>query len=238
MYNHIFNKLSASNPWNQMPEEDFVEAGPIDILNTYFRPQAPQKWIGGDETMREILENQMPGRFGERLSGYDRLMPNRKPGSELFGLKGTERDLMSLLKRRESGGNHKAVNTLGYSGAYQFGPQALEQVGLLKKGASKYGMKALDNPELWNIPGGKQAFLENPEIQERAMKSLMDNNLQQLKKLGIVNSQTPQDVINGYLAAAHLGGVGGVKKLINGKEAKDAYGTSVRDYFNLGRRAV
>jgi hypothetical protein len=145
-------------------------------------------------------------------------------------------DLMSKLRQRESGGNYGAINSLGYAGGYQFGPQALEQVGYLKPGASKLGMKALEDEGNWTIPGGKQAFLSNPQIQDTAMKKLMSSNQKQLSHMGLINKGTSQQEIDGLLAAAHLSGVGGVKKMLSGQgNPKDAYGTSARDYYNLGR---
>ncbi|MGA0828849.1 MAG: hypothetical protein ACO3PP_02545, partial [Flavobacteriaceae bacterium] len=51
-----------------------------------------------------------------------------------------------------------SVQTLGFLGKYQFGAAALEDMGLIKKGASKGGNKVLNDPSNWNIPGGKEAF--------------------------------------------------------------------------------
>jgi hypothetical protein len=158
--------------------------------------------------------------------GYREFNPEDMPGGGL--------DLMSRLRQRESGGDYGIRNSLGYSGAYQFGPGALEQVGLLKPGASKMGMSALQDPNNWTIAGGLEGFLSNKETQDRAMQSLMQKNEQELRRRGIINDETPQNVIDGLLAAAHLGGIGGAIKASKGQNVKDAYGTGVQDYFKLG----
>lgn len=202
-----------------------------------FGPQQEQQQPQQGQDVDRMYPNQTPYRdpqqFGQIMqdSFYQPQRPNGMTRGSQQG------DLISMLRQRESGGNYQAKNSLGYSGAYQFGPAALEQVGLLKPGASKGGMAALEDPENWTIPGGYQAFMENPEIQDNAMRNLMQNNYKQLAREGIIDESTPKEKVNGYLAAAHLSGVGGVKKMLRGTNRKDAYGTSARDYFNLGSRA-
>ena len=47
---------------------------------------------------------------------------------------GQTKALMASIAASESGGNYRAVNSLGYSGKYQFGMAALEDLGYVKKG--------------------------------------------------------------------------------------------------------
>lgn len=155
--------------------------------------------------------------------------------NENFGADGN--DLMSDLRHRESGGNYGAVNKLGYSGAYQFGAPALEDLGYLRPGSSRHGNKALNNPMNWTIPGGKEAFLANRELQDTAMRRFMDLNRSKLQKMGLINANTSPQRINAMLAAAHLAGPGGVKSLLAGRNLRDAFGTGAQEYFNLGMRA-
>jgi hypothetical protein len=163
--------------------------------------------------------------------------PSMFPNS-MQGFQGEDTgDLMSKLRQRESSGNYGAKNSLGYSGAYQFGAPALETVGLLRKGAGKLGNKALNNPDNWTIPGGYKQYMSNPAIQDQAMKQLMASNRKQLEKMGFINKNTPTQAINGMLAAAHIAGPGGVKKMFSGANPRDAYGTGAREYYNLGRGA-
>ncbi len=142
--------------------------------------------------------------------------------------------LMMALRKKESGGNYSTTNSIGYSGGYQFGPQALEQVGLLKPGASKYGAVGMRDPANWTIPGGRDAFMSDPQIQDNAMRRLIDNNRRALTNMGLINESTPESVVNGMLAAAHLSGPGGVRKLLHGRDSSDAGGASASSYYKLG----
>jgi hypothetical protein len=117
---------------------------------------------------------------------------------------------------RESQGKYKKVNSLGYMGKYQFGVETLKTVG---------------------VTNSKQ-FLNSPRMQEKAFVALVAKNKSELKHIiqkyegkvfsGVFVTES------GILAAAHLGGVGSVKKFFRhqGKRYfKDAYGTSVRTYM-------
>jgi hypothetical protein len=132
---------------------------------------------------------------------------------------------------KESGGNYKAVNTLGYLGKYQFGAMALQDMGLVKKGTS---LKGLDDPSNWTIEGGKQAFLNNPQLQEDTMLRYTKQNFATLNRIGVVNKDSKPQEVAGYLAASHLLGPGGAKQLSQGKAGTDAYGTSSATYFKVG----
>jgi len=135
------------------------------------------------------------------------------------------------IGEKESGGNYKAVNTLGYLGKYQFGAMALQDMGLVKKGTS---LKGLDDPSNWNLEGGKQSFLNNPQLQEDTMVRYTKQNFRALNRLGVVNKDSSPQEIAGYLAASHLLGPGGARDLSKGKVGADAYGTSSASYFKVG----
>lgn len=150
---------------------------------------------------------------------------------------GTGESLEDILGARESSGNPKSINTLGFAGKFQFGAPALETVGFLKKGKGRLGNKAMRNPENWAIPGGFEAYLNNPALQDVAMKRLMASNEAALRKRGAITKDTPRNVINGLLASAHLSGVGGAIKAMKGIPVRDAYGTSNIDYYRMGMRA-
>ena len=120
------------------------------------------------------------------------------------------------LAFKESQGKYRAVNTLGYLGKYQFGTTTLERF------------------KIYNT----KAFLNNPELQERAFVALCSVNkwilrrdikrMVGLKINGIIITES------GILAAAHLSGAGNVKKYLrtNGNHNKsDAYGTSIQAYM-------
>jgi len=122
------------------------------------------------------------------------------------------------LASKESQGNYKAVNKLGYLGKYQFGRSTLERF------------------EIYNI----RAFLKTPEMQEKAFLALCSVNKWILRK-DIRRSKGK--IINGIfitesgiLAAAHLGGAGNVKKFLRSQgtiKFKDAFGTSIESYLRL-----
>jgi hypothetical protein len=135
------------------------------------------------------------------------------------------------IGEKESGGKYDEVNTLGYLGKYQFGAMALQDMGLVKKGTS---LKGLDDPANWNIDGGKQAFLNNAQLQEDTMLKYTKQNLSTLNRIGVVTDKSSTQDIAGYLAASHLLGPGGAKKLSKGEVGKDAYGTSSTSYFKIG----
>lgn len=147
--------------------------------------------------------------------------------------------LKDALGKRESGGNYNALNSLGFSGKYQFGDMALEDVGLLKSGASKLGSvaKVTGNSNNWTIEGGLSAWLSNSGLQEYSMNRLMSQNLRELKNAPGFKDFDKTNIA-GALAAAHLVGAGGAKKFLAGTDSADAYGTKASDYFQLGKNAV
>jgi hypothetical protein len=163
--------------------------------------------------------------------------PSTSPTATIGSVPGLPIDYESYAKKigeKESGGKYDEVNTLGYLGKYQFGAMALEDMGLVKKGVGEKGLKALNNSENWNIAGGKQAFLNNPQLQEDTMKRYTMQNFKSLNRLGVVNKNTPPEQIAGYLASSHLLGPGGALKLSQGISGSDAYGTSASSYYKVG----
>ncbi len=182
-----------------------------------------------DEYFSNILAQNELGQQQQRQQARTNSNPNQQFGEGS--------NLMDMLRRRESSGNYGAINNLGYTGAYQFGAPALETVGYLRKGAGRQGNRALDNPANWTIPGGKQAFLSNKELQDEAMRKLMQANRSSLERQGIINENTSPQIINAMLSAAHIAGPGGVKALMQGQNRKDAYGTDAQEYYNMGLKA-
>ena len=119
---------------------------------------------------------------------------------------------------RESENKYKTVNSLGYLGKYQFGIETLKSVGIYDR----------------------SAFLNSPELQEKAFVTLLAKNKWELKKEIEKHEGTIINGIriteSGILAAAHLGGAGSVKKFFrhNGKRNfRDAYGTSITSYMKI-----
>ena len=120
------------------------------------------------------------------------------------------------LAFKESQGKYSKVNTFGCLGKYQFTTETLQSIGI------KDSLR----------------FLRSPKLQEKAFVALLSKNKWELKKEiekycgrvigGIYVTES------GILAAAHLGGVGSVKKFFksNGRrQIRDGYGTSLKSYM-------
>jgi hypothetical protein len=124
------------------------------------------------------------------------------------------------LAFKESQGKYTAVNTFGYLGKYQFGKTTLLRF------------------KIYNT----KAFLNNPELQEKAFKALCKVNKWILRKdiqrcVGkTINGITIST--SGILAAAHLSGAGNVKKFLRSNGTlnfSDAYGSSIESYLKKFR---
>ncbi|RTY91129.1 peptidoglycan-binding protein LysM [Flavobacterium sp. GSP27] len=119
---------------------------------------------------------------------------------------------------RESESKYKKVNSLGYMGKYQFGIETLKSVGVYNR----------------------SAFLNSPELQEKAFLALLAKNKWELKREIEKYEGTILNGIfvteSGILAAAHLGGAGSVKKYFKNKgkrNFRDAYGSSIKSYMKM-----
>lgn len=133
-------------------------------------------------------------------------------------IKQSQKNFLHAIGRRESSNRYDIVNRYGYMGKYQFGRKTLNSIGF----------KNIDN----------KTFLNSPEIQERAMISLLKSNKKILRRqirryVGtVVNGVYITE--SGLLAGAHLAGAGNVKKwLRNGRRFKDGLGTSMVSYIEL-----
>lgn len=143
------------------------------------------------------------------------------------------------IGKSESGGNYKAVNTIGYVGKYQFGWPALVDAGYVKSSCKSNA--GLQNPNNWTGKNGVTSlddWLNNPSEQESAMCGYTKRNYTTMCKIGAVTQDQPPEDVAGMLAVAHLLGPGGAKKYRNGENSADAYGTTGATYFNKGKYAV
>ena len=146
--------------------------------------------------------------------------------------------LRSAMLQRESSGNYKAQNQLGYVGGYQFGAAALETLGYLKKGSSKQGNKAINDPANWTGKSGLKSvddFFDNPVIQDQIFDENVRFNQRELQRKGTINTDTSSGDLAGFLAASHLLGAGGASSDLTRIDANNVSGQS---YFDLGRNAV
>ena len=132
--------------------------------------------------------------------------------------------MRELLKARESSGDYKVVNRLGYLGAYQFGAARLIDMGLVKKGAKN---KDLNDPSAWTGKYGidsKDAFLSNNDVQDQVATEHLVALGKQLK-----TSSTGVRDLSGRIMAAHLLGAKGSRNL----NSVDANGTKGLEYYNM-----
>ena len=125
-------------------------------------------------------------------------------------------NFLSAIGFRESGNRYDITNTFGYMGKYQFGKSTLKGLG---------------------YKVSKKEFLNNPDLQEEAMLSLLNHNKEKLQKyIDVYDGKTVNGIYiteSGILAAAHLGGQGSVRRYFrNGKVFKDGYGTKITSYMD------
>ncbi|MBP1860796.1 calcium-binding protein [Rhizobium herbae] len=127
-------------------------------------------------------------------------------------------DFFEALGERESGGNYKAVNQLGYLGKYQFGELALIDLKYyLKDGTSKNDWK----PDFFTGLNGidtKQEFLNSSAVQEAAIRKYMQLQWSYLKSVWQYEGQVLNGLkitVSGMLGGSHLVGHGGEKTFLN-----------------------
>lgn len=119
------------------------------------------------------------------------------------------------IGHRESGNRYHITNKWGYMGRYQFGKTTLKGLG---------------------FDVTRKEFLNNPQLQDSAMISLLNHNKEKLQTyIDIYDGKTINGIKiteSGILAAAHLGGQGSVKRYFkNGKVFRDANGTKITSYM-------
>jgi hypothetical protein len=122
----------------------------------------------------------------------------------------------------ESNGDYTVVGGYNnhYQGKYQFGRLALKDVGI---GFSKEA---------------RQAFLQDPELQETAFQSLTMQNHKTLMRLSAKYRRLSQREQLAILAMAHNAGAGGaLDYLRTGQDTADGFGTKGTKYINAVRSA-
>jgi hypothetical protein len=171
----------------------------------------------------------------EELEGAERMPASMLEGRNLEAVK-------EALAKRESSNNPKAVNSLGYTGKYQFGAAALEDLGYLKPGSyKKYKNKAIKMPEQWTSKDGMtdmETFMGSEGIQDAAMSDYLDINYKRLKRQGVPVDEMSDKEVAGLLSASHLVGTGGAEALHEGGDSADAYGSKASEYQELGEKAI
>lgn len=155
--------------------------------------------------------------------------------------------LMAAIKKRESSNNYRAVNSLGYSGAYQMGCAMLEDLGYVIAGSwGKYKRNSVLNPGTINVWSGKDGitsqakWLDSPSIQDKACKEELKLWYKRMLRGGLCSPNTPSAELAGLLMVAHLKGTGkgGVRDFLRNQATPDAYGTNPSEYYRLGFKSI
>lgn len=232
--------LNSSAGMGSSPGFAFNSSGGVPVAPQAQGEQAVAQSVGQSVYSGALDKyiRQGNGDFGGNINGLNQ--------QEMAGLAAT-------LAQRESGGNQFIENKWGYLGLYQFGAAALTEVGLIDRqkydaavkqnpgianGSDARAHKAfLANPSNWTIPGGKDTFLMDKSMQDRALATMMNKNKATMERKGIQFSSSAD--LSGMLLGAHLKGVGNaIKYKTTGADSKDGLGTSISQYYNLGSKAV
>jgi hypothetical protein len=150
-------------------------------------------------------------------------------------------EFLNDLAARESGGDYQKTNTFDYLGKYQMGETALIDAGYYKPDGTKG--KYQDWIGTWTGKDGvysREDFLNNTTAQENAIRDYMTKQWQYIERFGLekyVGQKIGGIEIteSGLLAAAHLKGIGSLKRFLTsgGKGTfKDGYGTDIREYLS------
>jgi len=191
----------------------------------------------------DATQNVPQGESNNRTStsGTSSLPLTSAPAGVITGLTNDQTvAYLNAIGKRESELAYDAVNTLGFSGKYQFGKLALYDEGYLKS-TSGTNKQAIENASNWTGTDGmtsQQAWLDSVSVQEAAMISYTNKNLKALKRNGGIRDSDSVAQIMGMLAGSHLLGAKGMNKWRRGEGGKDAYGTTGDEYFALGANAA
>lgn len=156
-------------------------------------------------------------------------------GNRIDGLSddGT-RQYAAVLGKRESGNRYGTTNPYGYVGRWQMGADALAENGYVKRGTTNRG---LNDPSAWTGKGDVHSVEEfkanKGGVQDREFAEYTNRHYAQLKRAGVVKDGMGQADVAGWLAAAHLKGVGGAIALSRGHDNVDANGTSASSYRRM-----
>jgi hypothetical protein len=246
--NKLADTLGQNNNWNIAPGKlsTIVTAAPTHepyfrgSTGVFFKPVSPGIQPGESWTSAVDAVAQTQGK-GVQNPGGDKDLRNQPAANATVGnlSKDQVTAYLAQIGKSESGGNYAAVNTLGYVGKYQFGYQALIDGGYVK--SSVTSLAQLDNPNSWTGKDGvtdKSAWLNNSNVQEKAMQEYTQRNYTAMVKNGAITADMPPEEVGGMLATSHLLGAGGAKNWRSGSGGADAFGTTGDTYFNQGKYAV
>ena len=153
-------------------------------------------------------------------------------------------DFLSALAMQESSGRAEIQNSLGYVGLYQMGESGLQDAGFYLKDPAATTRNSWTG--MWTGNDGINSladFEANPAAQTDALNALFAKNVGYIHNYGLdqyIGSQVALDdgttipiTESGMLAAAHLGGIGGLKNFLesDGQINPNDSGKSISDYM-------
>ena len=191
---------------------------------------------GGGASIGQGAPNLRYGRKGRGGSYNGTPVPDAPyNGKNIDGLtEAQSKQYASVLGNRESGNRYGTTNQYGYAGRWQFGASALAENGYVRPGTTNAGLK---NPGNWLGKNGASSlgdWLGNKGgVQDQALGEYTNRHYAQLKAAGVIRDGMSPSEIAGWLAAAHLKGVGGAIALSKGRDNVDANGTSASSYRRM-----
>lgn len=137
--------------------------------------------------------------------------------------------LAKIMASSESDFRYTVVNKQGFLGEFQMGAAALVEAGLVKRGTNN---RQLDDPSRWNDGLSKTKFLNDRQLQHKAWAAYTNSQIRQLGSR-YTGAKNVYDKL-GTVAAAHLLGPAGSKKLTN----VDANGVTGNSYYDMAAVAA
>lgn len=190
-----------------------------------------------DETQGNKVDNACdPNAKGADARGMRKIkQAENKPGWTYLGPTITGMNmqqttaLAKIMASSESDFRVSVVNPDGYLGEFQMGAAALIEAKLVKEGTST---RQLDDPSRWKNGLSKTKFLNDRQLQHNAWAAYTNS---QIKQLGsrYTGAKDIKDKF-GAVAAAHLLGPAGSKKLTN----VDGNGVTGNSYYDMAAIAA
>lgn len=259
-----FDFQKGFEQWLERTKSNFAQAGnvvdeQINDLNNYtkantgidFKDMGAKWWertksnaAGAWDTINGIpswlLENTTFGRASQKAFGSF--------GGSIPGMSEAQAAAYAaeVMRTESAGGDPRAENSKGFIGKYQMGAETLADTGLVNltklKAAQKsgqYNQKAfLADPSNWTIAGGKEAFLSDPAIQNRAFTDMQKLNFTAGVKSGAISMAASPEQVAEFLKASHLGGASGASDyFLRGVDKSDG-NTLLSTYAKQGAAAV
>lgn len=250
-------KLTRKTYRQTMPEMPWLFAAIAGVavvsLAYVAYPQLPAEIKDAIEPRVDVAQNKfytIGQAFADYTGNVDRSYTLPSGTLTLVGLSPLQscRWRSAMLVRESSGNYQHPGNQYGYFSGYAMGAESLAIVGLVKQEAFDDAPRHvrngtdqtafLNNPNNWRLTGGKQAFLHDNLLQDRAVTVLANANIADgFKSRVLLESQ--QEKIAGFAAAAHLKGLtAAISWYARGKDSHDANGTNTSDYAAMGEASI